>query len=437
MTFFDLPEMHIPIQGIEDIKIPRFVRVRQTFDSTKIEDIPARVKETLDNLKIDKNIKGKTVAITVGSRGIPDSHIIVRTMGEKIREWGGEPFVVPAMGSHGGGTAEGNLGILTSYGITEEAIGMPIKASMDVVLVGELEDDAHTPVYCDRIASEADYIVLYNKVKPHTNFHGYVESGICKMVAIGIAKHVGCSYFHRQGFETFAERVPMVAKEFIAKMPVLFGLGVVQNAYDDISEIEAFEPENILEGDHKLLEIARARLPQFKFKDLDVLVIDRIGKNISGAGADPNVTGRTSSPGFEGILNCQKMFVRGLTPESHHNATGISITDITTRRCNMDIDWEQVYINLTTNNLIKAGAMPMYANNDFEALRICIKTCVRIDYSKVRIARILNTLEMSEFEVSEALAEQIKDIPGVEIISEPYELTFGEDGYMEDFDPKA
>ncbi len=434
MTFFNVPEMHFYVEGLDAIKIPKFVRVRQKFDDKRVEDIPARVKETLDDLKINKDIKGKTVAITVGSRGIPDSHLIVRAMGEKIREWGGEPFVVPAMGSHGGGTVEGNMGILESYGITEESIGMPIKASMEVVPYAVLPaEPAPMEVYCDKIASEADYIVLYNKVKPHTNFHGYNESGICKMVAIGIAKHKGCSYFHMQGFDSFAERVPLVAKTFIEKMNVLFGIGVVQNAYDVISDIEAFEPENILEGDHKLLEIARKKLPQFMYKDLDVLIIDRIGKNISGAGADPNVTGRSDNPGFEDDLHAKKVIIRGLTEETHHNGVGLGIADITTRRCINDCDWDQIYINVTSNSQPQGAKMPLYMNTDYDAIRLAIRCCVRTDFTKPKIARILTTLDLTEFEVSLPLAEAMKDIPGFEVISEPYDLQFHEDGYMDDF----
>ncbi len=433
MTFFDLPEMHFPIKGIENIQIPQFVRVRQNFDRTRIEDVEAAVRKTLNALDIDKDLKGKTVAITVGSRGIPDNALIVRTMGDVIRSWGGEPFVVPAMGSHGGATAEGNLKVLAEYGITEENIGMPIKASMDVVKISELPDRVHTPVYCDKYADEADYIVIYNKVKPHTNFHGPNESGLCKMIAIGISKHVGCSFFHMQGFGTFAERIPMVAKEFISKEKVLFGLGIVQNAYDDISDMEAFDAEHLVEGDAKLLEIAREKLPRFKYKDLDVLIIDRIGKNISGAGADPNVTGRSATPGFEDCLHVQKVFIKSITPESNHNGTGIGYADITTRRCIKDIDYEQIYINMTTSMSIHKAIVPMYANNDLEAIKICIRTCPGLDYSKAKVARILDTLSMTEFDASLALAEAMKDTPDVEIISDPFELEFDEEGFLSDF----
>ena len=434
MTFIDFPEISFPVQGIEDVPMPKMVRVRQKFEADKIDDVRAHMLQEMDKLSIDKAaLKGKSIAITVGSRGIPSLPILVRAMGDKLKEWGAEPFVIPAMGSHGGGTAEGQLEVINSYGVTEEAINMPIKASMEVVKVGEMEDAAHTPIYCDKYAAEADGILLFNKVKPHTDFKGEHESGLAKMIAIGIAKHTGCSWFHKQGFDTFAERVPMVAREFLAKMNVICGIGVVQNAYDEISEIMAFEKENIMEGDHKMLQIARRRLPKFKFDNIDVLIIDRIGKNISGAGADPNVTGRASMPGFEDELHCKKLFIRGLTPETHHNACGLGFADITTRRCLSEVDWASTWINVSTNTMINIGKIPVYQNTDFEALRLAIRTCTKIDYSKARVAHIHDTLSMTEFEISTSLIDDIKDRDDVEILSEPYDIKFGEDGYMEDF----
>ena len=208
------------------------------------------------------------------------------------------------------------------------------------------------------------------------------------MIAIGIAKHVGCSWFHKQGFDTFGERIPIVAKEFLSKMNVVMGIGVVQNAYDEISEIMAFPKDKIMEGDHMMLQIAKRRLPRMKFDNIDVLIIDRIGKNISGEGADPNVTGRGFMPGFEDDFHCKKLFIRGLTEQSHHNACGLGLADITTRRCLNNCDWASTWINLSTNTMISGGKIPVYQNNDFEALRLAIRTCTKIDYSKARVARI-------------------------------------------------
>ena len=371
----------------------------------------------------------------MGSRGIPSLPVLVRTMCDKLKEWGAEPFIIPAMGSHGGGTVEGNVQILTDYGITEDAMGVPIKASMDVVQVGAINDGAHTPIYCDKNAAEADGIVLFNKVKPHTDFKGYVESGMCKMIAIGIAKHFGCSWFHRQGFDTFGERIPMVAAEFLKNMNVIMGVGVVQNAFDEISEIKAYPKDKIIEGDHELLQIAKRRLPRMKFDNIDVLIIDQIGKNISGEGADPNVTGRGCMPGFEDDFHCKKMFVRKLTPPSHGNACGLCYADVTTRQCLQSVDWESTWINFSTNMMLSAGKIPVYQNTDYEALRLAIRTCTKLsDYSQARIARIRDTLSLSEVEVSEALLPDVMGRDDVEILSEPYELEFDDDGSMKDFE---
>ena len=435
MRKIDFPEMNFFVQGIDEVTIPKMVRIREKYEDDKIEDIKAHLHNELDSLEIDREkLKGKTIAVTVGSRGIPSLPLIIKTICDRLKQWGAEPFIIPAMGSHGGGTVEGNLQILTDYGITEEAMEVPIKASMDVVKIGEINDDAHTPVYCDKYAAEADGIVLFNKVKPHTDFKGYVESGICKMIAIGIAKHFGCSWFHRQGFDTFAERIPMVSEVFLKNMNVIMGVGVVQNAYDEISEIKAFTKDKIIEGDHELLQIAKRRLPKMKFDNIDVLIIDYIGKNISGEVADPNLTGRGSMPGFEDDFHCKKMFVRSLTPQSHGNACGLCYADVTTRKCLQSVDWESTWINFSTNMMLSAGKIPVYQNTDYEALRLAIRTCTKLtDYSKARIARIKDTLSLSEIEVSEALLEDVKDRSDVEILSDSYELEFDSEGSLKDF----
>ena len=318
MIRIDFPSVTFPIQGLEEVVLPRMVRVRQLYAGDRIADIPAHLKEELSRNDYRPLVKGKRIAVTVGSRGIPDNAVIVRTICDELKEWGADPFVVPAMGSHGGGTAEGNLEVLTGYGITEENLGVPVRASMDVVQIGELDDGARTPVCCDRLAAEADGIVVYNKVKPHTDFKGEHESGLLKMMAIGLAKHRGCSALHRRGFDTFAENIPKAAKVFLDKMNVVFAVGVVQNAYDEISDIRVYPHDEIISGDSELLRIAKARFPRFRFDNIDVLIIDRIGKDISGEGADPNVTGRGFMPYFKDDFHTRKLMIRGLSEKSHH-----------------------------------------------------------------------------------------------------------------------
>lgn len=434
MKFIEFPEIQFPVQGMDEIEIPRMVRVRQRFENDKIENSREHLNKELDGLKIRGSVKGKRIAVTVGSRGIPDNAVIVKTICDKLKEWGAAPFLVPAMGSHGGGTVEGNLEILNGYGITEDNIKVPILAGMEVVQIGSIDDEAHTPVFCDRYAAEADGIVIYNKVKLHTDFKGEHESGLLKMIAIGLAKHEGCSWFHRQGFDTFAERIPMVAKVFLEKMPVIFGVGVVQNAYDQISEMKAYAKDEIVEGDKELLRTARRRFPRFKFDHIDVLIIDRIGKNISGEGADPNVTGRGFMPYFKDDFHTKRLFIRGLTEQSHHNGCGLGLADITTRRCLNSVDWESTWVNLTTNLMIDGGKIPLYQNNDFDALCLAVRTCAKTDCHRARIVRIKDTLSLTEFEVSESMLADIADHDEIEILDGPYELQFDEKGNMKDFE---
>lgn len=433
MKTIDFPSMRIPIQGIDEVSIPCMVRVRQTFSRERIEDVASHLRAELARGDYAGLVRGRRIAVAVGSRGIPDNALIVRTLCDQLKEWGAHPFVVPAMGSHGGGTVEGNLEILAGYGITEEAIGVPIRAGMEVVQIGELDDGATTPIYCDRIAAEADGIVVYNKVKPHTDFKGTHESGLLKMMAIGLAKHKGCSSLHQLGFDTFAEIIPKAAQLFLDRLPVVFGVGVVQNAYDQISELRVYPHERIVEGDAELLRIAREQFPRFKFDDVDVLVIDRIGKDVSGEGADPNVTGRGFMPYFKDDFHARRLFVRGLTDLSHHNACGLGLADITTRRCLDEVDWESTWVNLTTNLMIDGGKIPFYQDSDYDALRAALRTCPRIDYARARVVRIHDTLSLSEFEVSEALADDLGHVDGIEILTEPYELRFDAEGYLSDF----
>ena len=434
MALMKFDKIYFPVTGIENIRIPKVVRVHQEFDPQKIDDVVGHLARELDELQIDKEaLRGKSIAISVGSRGIPHNKEMVKTIVDKLKSWGAEPFIVAGMGSHGGGTVEGQREILTGYGMTEEYLGVPIKVGNEVVKIGELPDKGNTPVYCDKFAAEADGIVLYNKVKPHTNFHGPHESGLLKMCAIGLAKHIGCSWFHGQGFETFAERIPMVGEVFMKNLNIVFGVGMVQNAYDVICALKAFPPEKIVEGDRELLKIARTRMARFLFKQCDVLVVDRIGKNISGAGADPNVTGRSRDPSFAEVFNAQQMIIRGLTEVSHHNGTGLVLADITTTRCVNDIDFGATWTNMCTTMNPRAGSIPPWRNGDEDAIKLGIRMCKFIDWDHPKIVRIHTTLDLCDFEVSVDMAEALKDVPGITITSEPYDWTFDEEGYMEDF----
>lgn len=429
MEFIKFPKIDFKIPGLNEVVLPRMVKIRQKYDADKIEDLEEWINDQMEkNIHNKVSYKGKRICITAGSRGIPDLDKIILSVINNLKAWGAEPFVIPSMGSHGGASVKGQLEILEGYNITEKSMGVPILATLDVVEIGKLKDG--TPVVCDKYAYESDGIVFLNKVKPHTDFRGKHESGLAKMMAIGIANHEGASMFHRMGFQTFAERIPQVCEAFLENAKVAFGIGLVQNAYDEISELEIMEKELILERDAALLEIAKTRIATFKDPNIDVLIIDQIGKNISGNGHDPNITSRSNSPGFDDILNLKKLFIRGLTNETHHNGSGIKAADLTTRRCLNDIDFESTWTNVATTNILTGGSIPMYAENDMEGIKICIRTCLGIDYSKAKVVRILDTLHMDEIEVSEGYLELIKDNPEIEIISEPYEIVFDKEGFL-------
>lgn len=426
--FLEFPEVNVKVEGMDKVILPKMVKIRQKFEDDQIDDLGAHLDKELDKLSTKGEFKDKNICITVGSRGVPGLDTMVKTLVDKLKSWGAKPFIIPAMGSHGGGTAEGQEEMIAGFGITEANMGCPIKASMEVVQVGELKDK--TPVYCDKYAYESDGVVVFNKVKPHTEMRGPWESGLCKMMAIGLAKHKGASMFHMKGFPAFTEGIPELADVFMANVPIAFGVAFVQNAYDEISELEVIEKENIKQRDKELQTIAKRRIPNFKFKDLDVLVIDQIGKNISGNGMDPNIVERNFFMSFHDILNVQRIFIRGLTEGTHHNATGIGLCDVSTRKCLNQVDWETTWVNCITATAPNGGRIPVYMNNDRDALKLAIRCCVNIDYSKATVARIKDTLHTFEIEVSEALYEKIKDRDDVEKLSEPYEIEFDNEGYM-------
>lgn len=429
MGFISFPPVEVKVEGMEQVRLPRMARIRQIFDDSFVADPAATLQKELEQKAAAcGDLTGKRVAITVGSRGIPHLADIVRTTILFLQDRGAKPFIVPAMGSHGNACAEGQLEIVNSYGITEESMGVPICSSMEVVLLGELEDG--TPVYCDRFAAEADGLVVLNKIKPHTDFKGSHESGLAKMMAIGLGNHKGASMFHMMGMDTFPERLPKVAQVFLEKLPVLFGIGVIQNAYDKLCLVEVVPAENLMEREEELLKIAKDRMGRFKFDDLDVLVVDEIGKNISGAGLDPNIVGRNFSRNIHDVLRLKKLFIRGLSEETHHIGIGISLADITTRRCLNSIDFSAVWANAITATVIQAGAIPMYMENDRDALMLAIRTGNGTDLQNARVVRIKNTLEITEFEVSEAILKELSGRDDIEVLSELRDIPFDAEGFM-------
>ena len=428
--FIDFPAVDAKMEGLDQVVFPRMVNIRQKYDPYQISDVPGYLKKELESKVRDKgSLCGKRVAVTAGSRGIPFYREIMRTLVDTLKEWGADPFIVPAMGSHAGGTVEGQLEMLATFGITEANMGCPILATMEVVEIGTLADG--TTVYCDKYAYASDGMVVVNKIKPHTSFIGPHESGLLKMLCIGLGKHKGAATMHMKGYEVFDRLIPEAGRLCLEREPILFGVGLVQNAYDDISDLEVMEKDDIAARDAALLEIAKDKLARFKFPTTDVLIIDRIGKNIGGSGFDPNVVARRDRI-YPGTLVSQNIFVRGLTEETHHNASGIGTVEVTTLRCVRDIDWAITWTNMMTANFLPGCRIPCFAENDREALRWAIRTCTGIDYANARVVRIQDTMHMEEIQVSENLARSLEGREDVEILSEPFDIPFGPDGYITD-----
>ena len=431
MQYIQFPKMEVKVEGMEQVAIPKMVRIHQTFDDQKIDDIAGWIKEKMAaTFKDPSEYAGKRLCITAGSRGILHLDLIIRTIVDVLKSWGAEPFIIPAMGSHGGGTAEGQKEMIAGFGITEEAMGVPILASMEVEQIGQLEDG--TPVYCDKYALHSDGIIFLNKVKPHTDFRGKHESGLAKMMAIGIAKHKGASNFHMKGFPTFAERIPQVCNVFMKNAPCAMGVGIVENAFGEICDIQFCGKDDILELDGELLVEAKNRMAKFQLPVIDVLIIDQIGKNISGNGHDPNITGRSVSTDLPIDTKIQKIFIRGLTEATHHNGCGISAADVTTRRVLNDIDWATSWVNVITATYTRGGQIPVYVETDYQAIMLAIRTCVgpTFKFENVKVAHIKDTKHMDEIEVSVTCLDDIKNVPEITVLSEPFELEFDEEGFL-------
>lgn len=412
---------------LKDIPIPRVVRIRQKFSAERL-DHPVEALEQ-EWRKVEHMIRpGMEIAVAVGSRGLDRLVEITRATVAMIRRRGGKPFIVPSMGSHGGATAEGQVAVLRHLGVTEESVGAEIRSSMEVVQAGSLPNGL--PVYIDKYASQADGIVVINRVKPHTAFRGRVESGLMKMISIGLGKQKGAEACHQLGFGRMAENVPAMARLLMQRMPTLFGVATVENAFDQVAKVAVVPAAEIERTEEELLKEAKRLMPRILFDRFDVLVVDQIGKNISGDGMDPNITGRYPTPYAHGGPDINKMVVLDLTAESEGNANGVGTADFTTRRLVDKMNLEVTYANGLTSTVVAPTKIPTTLGNDREAIQAAIKTCNILHFHEVKLVRIKNTLELGEIEISEALLEQAKRHPDIEILSEPYEWVFDENGNL-------
>ncbi len=414
---------------LKDIPIPKMAKVKVTFDNNKIDNLEQALMEKLQQDSIRNKVQpGMEIALAVGSRGLDRLVELTSVTVKFLQDLGAKPFIVPSMGSHGGATAEGQKEVLAHLGVTEESVGCEIRSSMEVVKIGELENGL--PVYVDKYASEADGIVIINRVKPHTAFRGPVESGIMKMISIGLGKQKGAEACHQLGFKYMAENVPAMAKMIMDQKPILFGIATIENSFDKVAVVDVLTPEEIISREADLQAKAKELLPKLFFEQLDVLVIDQIGKNISGDGMDPNITGRYPTPYAHGGPDVTKMVVLDLTHETEGNANGVGTADFTTQRLVDKMDREVTYANGLTSTVVAPTKIATTLSNDREAIQAAIKTCNILDFTKVKMVRIKNTLEISEIEVSEALIEPVNQHPNMELITDLYDLPFDAKGYL-------
>jgi hypothetical protein len=403
--------------------LPKMVRVRQTFPRPRVTDLPRAVGEALEAARLPVR-RGDTVAVGAGSRGIANIDVVVGAVVRWLLDQGARPFVFPAMGSHGGGTPEGQRSVLEHYGITEATMGCPIRATMEVVQVGET---LGLPVWLDRDAAEADWIGLVNRVKPHTDFKGTIESGLFKMMTIGLGKYRGAIQYHRanihHGYETV---ITAVGREMLAKARIGFGLGIVENGYDETAHVEAFNAENLEAGERRLLKDAREWMARLPFSPLDVLVVEEMGKNISGAGMDTNVIGRPSNPHepFPADPKILWIVVLALTEESYGNATGIGNADFTTRGLVDRIDMKPTLINCITACAPNGAKVPATYETDREAIETALSCIGLTPPERARVIRIKNTLRLGEIEVSEGLLPEVAKRPDLAALGDPAPLAF-------------
>lgn len=395
-------------ESAKKIKLPEMIEVKQLFPDDYISPdmLPDSVKNEINQVRITSRIKaGQSVAVLVGSRGITNIDIIVKQTIDSLKELGAKPFIVPAMGSHGGGVAEAQRKIIEGYDITEEKMGVPIKASMETVVIGYTPSGVQ--VHMDKNAYEADAVVPVARVKTHTDFKGPIESGMCKMLAIGCGKHNGCSTLHREGFDNFPKLIPEVAQVFIQNKNIAFGIAIIENAHDHVHLVKAVPGDSFLQEEPELLKLSKSLMPKLQFDDIDVLIVEQIGKDITGSGMDPNIMGRLSygpSPEYNGP-KIKRIVVLGLTEGTHGNATGIGVADFTVKKVRDNMDIEATYANSIASCDPVGGFLPIVMDTEEEAIRAAIQTCLHIDRDNAKVVRIKNTLNLIDIKVSKNLEE--------------------------------
>lgn len=417
---------------LEQTPLPKMCRVRQIFPRDGILDVPAHLRRKLEEPDIARRIQpGMTVVLTGSSRQISHMPEILRELARFVKRQGARPYIIPAMGSHGGATAEGQRQILESYGITEEFCECPIFSSMETVRVGALPNGDEVRV--DRFAYEADAVIVVGRIKAHTAFRGPYESGLIKMMAIGMGKRAGADSLHQAGFGEMGRRLPLYAKEVFDHCKIAFGVAPIENEFDETCRLEVLPAEDIFEKEPELLLYAKSRLPRLLFPETDVLVVREIGKNFSGSGMDPNVTGTFGTPFATGGIKKQRVVVLDISPESHGSFVGLGNADTTTKRAFEKLDTNATYFNMITSTVLGVGKIPMVLEDDKLALQTALKTLTQVDKERVRMIYIKNTLSLEEIMISQALLEEARGREDLEILEGPRDLRFDGEGNLLDF----
>jgi hypothetical protein len=410
----------VKVIGIEQIKFPEMTKIEQNIPDIHLTNIFETVQKQIAKTKFNKRIeKGSKVAIAVGSRNIDKLADVVSAIITEVKRIGGIPFIIPAMGSHGGGTAEGQVEILRNLDISIKTLDTPIISSMEVIKIGETK--SHIPIYIDKNAMLADAIIVVARIKPHTDFSGDIESGLLKMLAVGLGKHKGAAIMHSYGIESFSKIIPEVGLKILEKAPISLGIALLENGHGKLSEIVAIDPENFLEVEKKLLKKEKLLMPKLPLSEIDILLVNEIGKDISGAGMDPNIIGRSKSIEKNIGKNIHIIIPLDLTERTHGNAGSIGLSDLITKRLFEKIDFNVLYTNLIASNGYLEGKIPIVVKNDEYAIKIAMKILNK-NCKNIKMVRIQNTQNIIEMEVSAALLGEFQNNKNIKIISEARRL---------------
>lgn len=416
----------------QEVTLPRMVKIRQSFDKSHLElgQIPNIILQQLSQDKIANQIhENDRIAIAVGSRGIANMALITKSVVEFVKSKKAIPFIFPSMGSHGGATAEGQKALLEGYGVTEEYCGCPILSSMETVQIGELETGM--PVFMDKNAHGADAIILTGRIKAHTAFRAPHESGLMKMSVIGMGKQHGAEIIHESGFENMGRLMPEVAKVVYGYANIVCGLGIIENAYDQTYKLEALTKEEIWIREPELLIEAKSKMGRILFDEIDELIVDEIGKDISGDGMDPNVTGRFAcSKSASGGIKVKRIVVLDLTEKTQGNFNGLGVADIITKRCFDKMDADETYPNGVTSTVLDVLKVPIVTRRDETAIKLGLKTCNGTDKTRPYVVRIHNTRDLEEIYISEAMLEDARKNADIQILGEPEEWAFDGQGNL-------